>query len=88
MDIKSDLMGEVGRVLCAAVVNPAFREALLDNPLESIEYGYCGEVFHLPANLLAKIAEIKCKTLELFSSEVISLVDALSIQETVGAAYC
>jgi hypothetical protein len=88
MDIKADLMGEVSRVLCAAIVNPNFREALLDNPMKSIEYGYCGETFHLPANLLHKIAEIKCKTLEHFSSEVISLVDSLSIQETAGFAYC
>lgn len=85
MDIKvdnsDDLMCEIGKVLQAAVINKAFREKLLDNPLQSIESGYFGEAFHIPTELLNSISLIKCNSLEHFSQAILLMVNSIRISE-------
>ena len=88
IDIKADLMGEIGRVLSAAVINRNFREALLADPKQSIEAGYFGESFHLPKHLVSRISDIKSSTIEHFSSEIVKLVDALSIPDMAEVFVC
>lgn len=79
--LTDNLMGEIGRILQAAVINKTFRENLLGNPLNSIQSGYFGEYFHLPEELLKDIACIKCNTIESFTNEVLRIVDGISIKE-------
>jgi hypothetical protein len=88
IDIKADLMSELGKLLSAAVINRSFRDSLLNDPKKSIENGYFGESFHLPKDLTNRIACVKSTTLEHFSSEVIKLVDALTIPETAELVLC
>lgn len=79
--MTEDLMGEIGKVLQAAVINHTFRENLLRNPAHSIEAGYFGEYFHIPGELLNRISCIKSNSLENFSEEILRIVDGISIPE-------
>lgn len=81
IDIKDDLMGEVGRILCAAVINQQYKLDLLADPVSSIEKGFLGEVFHLPAMLMEGIRNINRDSLERFSAGLINMVESLSIPE-------
>jgi hypothetical protein len=83
IDLTEDLLGEIGKVLQAAVINRSFRDELLRNPLRSIESGYFGESFHIPEELLKRISCIKSNTLENFSEEILHIVDGISITELV-----
>ena len=83
IDLTEDLMGEIGKILQAAVINRSFRDDLLKNPLHSIENGYFGETFHLPEELLKRISCIKSTSLENFSEEILRIVDGISITELV-----
>jgi hypothetical protein len=80
-DNSDDLMCEIGKVLQAAVINKSFREKLLSNPMQSIEAGYFGEAFHLPAELLNNISLIKSSSLEHFSQAVLLMVNSIKISE-------
>jgi len=80
-DTSDDLMCEIGKVLQAAVINKTYRENLLSNPLQSIESGYFGEAFHLPAELLNSISLIKSSSLEHFSEAVLLMVNSIRISE-------
>lgn len=83
IDLTEDLLGEIGKILQAAVINRSFRDDLLQNPLHSIESGYFGESFHLPDELLKRISCIRSNTLENFSEEILRIVDGISITELV-----
>lgn len=82
-DLNEELMGEIGKILQAAVINSNFRNNLLSNPLRSIEAGYFGEYFHLPEELLKRISCIKSNSLENFSEEIMRIVDGINISELV-----
>jgi hypothetical protein len=80
-DNSDDLMCEIGKVLQAAVINKTFREQLLNNPLKSIESGYFGEVFHIPAEILNCISLLKSSNLENFSQSVLLIVNSIRVPE-------
>jgi hypothetical protein len=85
-DNSDDLMCEIGKVLQAAVINKTFRDNLLSDPLKSIESGYFGEAFHIPAELLNCISLIKSSSLEHFADAVLLMVNSISIPEMAEIA--
>jgi hypothetical protein len=59
-------------VLQAAVVNKTFRHNLLENPLRTVEGGYCGEQFNLGAEDRRSLADVRASTLEDFTNQLMA----------------
>jgi hypothetical protein len=86
-DQNDEIKAEFGRLLHAAVINKHFQEKLLDNPINCIETGYCGESFHFPFELKSCIKQINAKSLEEFANQVIKLIN-MPIRREVAAVFC
>ena len=62
---------ELSRLLTAATVSKKFRYLLLTNPQQALANGYNGEVFHLDAQEVDRIASIKAISLCEFAEKLI-----------------
>jgi hypothetical protein len=82
-----DINAEFGRLIHAAVINKGFRSKLLQNPVSCIDAGYCGESFHFPFEIKNRIRQIKARSLEEFSSQVINLIIKPSVPE-MAPVFC
>lgn len=84
---NEDVKAEFGRLMHAAVINKRFRDSLLDNPIDCIEAGYCGEYFNFPFEIINYIKQINVKTLEEFANHVIKLIN-IPARKEVAPVYC
>lgn len=60
----------LNQLLCAAVVNAGFRQALLRNPSQAIVGGYYGHTFALTAEERSMLVGIRAQHLEDFAAQV------------------
>ncbi|MDX9850713.1 MAG: hypothetical protein RBT01_09420 [Anaerolineaceae bacterium] len=84
---NEDIKAEFGRLMNAAVVNKRFREKLLNNPVNCIDAGYCGESFNFPNDIKNRIRKINARSLEEFSSQIIKLFNVPTVSE-MAPVYC
>jgi hypothetical protein len=63
-------VGELNRLLTAAVVNRGFCNLLLTNPASALAAGYNGESFRLAAEDRARILSIQAKSLTDFAMQL------------------
>ncbi len=82
-----DLKAEFGRLMHAAVINKSFRERLLDNPIDCLETGYCGERFDFPFEIINSIKQINARSLEEFANQVVTFMNIPARKEVVPV-YC
>ena len=78
---EPDLSAELCRVLHAAVINQTFRNNLLNNPLRSVEAGFCGEHFTLSAEDRRRLDGVQASTLEDFANQLIAGVQPVQIPQ-------
>jgi hypothetical protein len=64
---------EFSRLLTAAVINGAFRQALLKDPVGAISMGFGGEAFDLSADIVKCISSIKANSLSEFATQLVNL---------------
>ena len=64
---------EISRLLTAAAINGAFRQALINNPGNAISSGFGGEVFHFSADVVQRLSTIRVSSLSEFASQMISI---------------
>ena len=64
---------EISRLLTAAAINGAFRQALLNNPSQAISSGFGGEVFNFSADVVQRLSSIRAASLAEFASHMISI---------------
>jgi hypothetical protein len=83
-----DVKTEFGRLVQAAVVNRSFRASLLNDPLGTIQSGYCGEDFFFPQDFLAGILSIKAKSLEEFAAQFLQGLTKQGKPEMAVVQYC
>ena len=80
--IQVDLF-ELSRLLTAATVSKNFRQLLLSNPRQALVDGYNGEVFHLGARTMDRLASIQALSLHEFAQELIDQeLDQASVDPT------
>jgi hypothetical protein len=84
---EAALQAEFGRLIHAAIISPSFRRQLLSNPALSIEKGFCGESFHFPAEITAKIDDIRAGTLEEFSNQLLQVTTTTKVKEVTLIHY-
>lgn len=72
---NDELKAEFGRLLHAAVVNKHFRDKLLNDPIDCIQAGYCGESFNFPFELINSIKMINAKSIEEFANHVLKMMN-------------
>jgi len=84
---QDDLKAEFGRLMHAAVINKRFRERLLDNPIDCLETGYCGERFDFPFEIINSIKQINARSLEEFANQVVSLI-SMPVRKEAVPLYC
>lgn len=82
-----ELKAEFGRLMHAAVINKRFRERLLENPIDCLETGYCGERFDFPFEMINCIKQINARSLEEFANQVLGLLSMPARKESVPL-YC
>ncbi len=82
-----DINAEFSRLIHAAVINKGFRAKLLQNPVSCIDAGYCGESFHFPFEIKNRIKQIKARSLEEFSNQVINLINKPFVPE-MAPVFC
>ncbi len=71
---------ELNRLLCAAVVNARFRAALLRDPLQAAEEGYCGERFHLSDADRCRLQSIHATDLTDFAAQLVGLAESTPVE--------
>lgn len=69
---------ECGRLIHAAVISRRFLKNLLENPVRSIEEGYCGEKFAFTRAEKQRIRQIRASSLADFSSQLMQAVEISS----------
>lgn len=82
-DHHEDVKAEFGRLMHAAVINKHFRDRLLDNPIDCIEAGYCGEYFNFPREIINSLKQINARSLEEFANYVLKIVNLPARKEAV-----
>lgn len=60
----------LNQLLCAAIVNPQFRETLLDSPMRALEVGYLDYTFPLTPEERDLVGGIQVQRLEDFATKV------------------
>ncbi len=63
---------EISRLLTAAVVNQAFRELLLTEPVQALAQGFNGEEFALSSHERQLVLSIRAKTVQGFAAQLLS----------------
>ncbi len=66
---------ECSRLIHAAIISKNFRQMLLQNPVKSVETGYCGEKFYFTREEKARIKLIRAATLEEFASQLVQVIE-------------
>ncbi len=82
-----EIKAEFGRLMHAAVINKHFRERLLENPIDCIEAGYCGEYFNFPFEIINSLKQINVKSLEEFANHIIKLIN-LPARKEIAPVFC
>lgn len=80
-NLDEALKRECGRLIHAAVINKRFRERLLMNPMESIEMGFCGEMFSFSSEERERIKRIQARSLEEFAVQLMQVMEMPVISE-------
>jgi hypothetical protein len=86
-DPDAAIKAEFGRLIHAAIISSRFREALLKNPVCTIENGYMGESFQFSSEVKDRIKMIQAGSLEEFSSQVLRVVNTQNISEMAVLQY-
>jgi len=86
-DPQSVIYHELGRLIHAAVINRAFCDMLLANPIQSIEHGYKGETFQFSKEIKDRMKSIHAASLEEFSAELLRIVNSPVVREVAIAQY-
>ena len=60
----------INHILCAALVDPKFRDDLMGDPIDAISKGYYEHVFHLSDDEKYFFADVKAQSLEDFAYQV------------------
>jgi hypothetical protein len=60
----------LNQLLCAAVINQTFRQALLQNPVQALDNGYHGQSFAVSSEERALLSKTRATTLEELAAEV------------------
>lgn len=74
-DTYESVQMECGRLIHAALISKSFRKQLLENPVKSVEAGYCGEKFFFTREEKARIKLIHATTLEDFASQLTQVIE-------------
>jgi hypothetical protein len=74
---------EIDRLLCAAVVNPAFRALLLTNPSMAVAVGYHDDTFVLSDQEVALLQSVEATTLQEFAERLLTLEYARGAEAAV-----
>jgi hypothetical protein len=83
-DPETAIKTEFSRLIHAAIINRTFCQRLLDNPLRTIESGYCGESFHFSPELKERIQLIHATTLESFSAQLLHSLSPAPLPERIS----
>jgi len=86
-DPQAGVKAELGRLIHAAIINQRFRQKLLNNPINSIEDGYCGEKFHFPPEFKDRLQFIKAETIESFSLQLMQMLNTPRVSEKAVFNY-
>lgn len=86
-DSQSAIKNEFGRLVHAAIINKRFCQKLLKNPLNSIEYGYCGESFHFSPAIKESLRFVRADNIESFCSQLMQIINSHSIAEKALLNY-
>ena len=65
-------VGEISRLMAAAVVNQGFRNLLLTNPAMAMKSGYLGEKFSLASDEIELILSIRASNLTEFAAQLVN----------------
>jgi hypothetical protein len=84
---EAALQAEFGRLIHAAIISPSFQKQLLNSPALSIDKGFCGESFQIPAEIKSRIDLIRAGTLEDFSTQLLQVTTSSRIQESAVINY-
>jgi hypothetical protein len=68
-----NIQQEFSRLLTAAVINGAFRQALLRDPSTAITSGFAGEAFNLSPDVVKRLSSIKANSLPEFATQLMSI---------------
>lgn len=85
--LDDEIQAEFGRLMHAAVINKHFRDRLLENPIDCIEAGYCGEYFNFPFEIIKSLKQLNVKSLEEFANHILTLINMPSRKE-VAPVFC
>jgi len=86
-DPEGAIKAEFGRLIHAAIISQGFCKKLLNNPLRTIESGFCGESFHFSPELKERIQLIHAQTLESFSMQLLQTIQSSPIPKQVEIHY-
>lgn len=84
-ELNGSIQMECGRLIHAAIISKSFRRMLLDNPVKSVETGYCGEKFYFTREEKARIKLIQAASLEEFASQLMVAVESDVVPNLVYA---
>lgn len=84
---NEEIKAEFGRLMHAAVINKHFCDRLLENPIDCIEAGYCGEYFNFPFEIVNSLRQINVKSLEEFANHIIKLIN-IPVRKEVAPVFC
>jgi hypothetical protein len=74
-DPHEAVRNECGRLIHAAVISRRFQNNLLNNPLKTIEEGYCGEKFAFTHDEKQRIRTIRASNLADFSRQLMHALE-------------
>ena len=80
-DLNETFKQECSRLIHAAVINRSFRAALLEDPLQAIEAGYCGEKFAFTRDEKRRIKNIQARSIEEFSAQLLRVMEMPAMSE-------
>lgn len=86
-DSQTAIKAELGRLIHAAIINKRFCQKLLNNPVSSIEAGYCGESFHFPVEFKEMVKFVHAENLETFSAQLMQILNSLRVAEKAILHY-
>jgi len=80
-DLNETFKQECSRLIHAAVVSRSFRTALLENPLQAVEAGYCGEKFAFTRDEKRRLKNIQARSIEDFSAQLLRVMEMPAVSE-------
>jgi len=61
---------ELERLICAGAISPSFRQQLMSDPGRAVQRGYLGQTFHLNAEELRLITNVRANDFEHFAEQI------------------